>query len=104
MEGRLRRREPTVTLTQVALAISEHAWSLTWTPVGCTVVGTLSWFTRRVFKSRSAESLDRTLAGSVEVKGLSRSLRQEGVPDAERHQLIIEVWRRNLDLHDPPST
>lgn len=50
------------------------------------------------------ESLDHTAAESVEVKDLSRSLRQEGVPDAQRHKLIIEVWRRNLDLDDPART
>jgi hypothetical protein len=38
------------------------------------------------------------LPGSVAVKGLSRSLRQEGAPYVEVHKLIIAVWRRNLDL------
>jgi hypothetical protein len=62
------------------------------------------WIVRSVPKSRIAESLDRAVAGSVEVKGLSRSLRQEGVSDAERQKLVIGVWRKNLDLRDPPAT
>jgi hypothetical protein len=81
--------------TQVALVLDGLVWS-SW------LAYLLGWILRSVPKSRIAESLDRTVAGSVEVKGMSRSLRQDGVPDADRHQLIIEVWRRNLDLGDPP--
>lgn len=75
---------------------------------GAFCVGLPRWHprlvSRKAIKSRTAKSLDCTIAGSVEVKRMSRSLRQEGVPDADRHRLIIEVWRRKLDLRDPPDT
>lgn len=82
---------------QVALALNGLVWS-SW------LAYLVSLVVRRVLNGRIAESLDRTVAGSVEVMGMSRSLRREGVPDADRHQLVIEVWRRNLDLDDPPAT
>ena len=82
---------------QLAQALNGLVWS-SWLAF---LVGSL---VRRVLKSCIAESLDRTVAGSVEVKGMKRSLRQEGVPDADRQQLVTEVWRRNLDLDDPTAT
>lgn len=88
--------------SQVGLAVSEYAWPALSLIVGGSV-GTV-WRFRKRRRLRVVASLDRTAAASVEVKGLSRSLRQEGVPDAERHQLIIEVWRRNLELDDPPPS
>lgn len=89
--------------TQVVLAFLEPIWP--YLVASLTGGGFLGWFVaRKVIKSRTGESLDRTIAGSVEVKGMSRSLRQEGVPDADRHRLAIEIWRRNLDLGDPPPT
>jgi hypothetical protein len=83
----------------VAQAILEYVWPY---PLASVVGGGgLLWYASKVLKSRTADSVDRTVAGSVEAAGVSRSLRDEGVPEADRHKLIMEVWRRNLDLRDP---
>jgi hypothetical protein len=76
-------------ILSVVQAVNEWIWS----PWLAYLVVSL---VRRIIRSRTAESLDRTIAGSVEVRVLSWSLRQEGVADGERHQLIVEVWRRTL--------
>lgn len=92
-----------MSMVQVVLAFLEPVWL--YSVASLTGGGFLGWSAaRKVSKSRTAESLGRVIAGSVEVKGMSRSLRQEGMPDADRHQLAIEIWRRNLDLGDPPDT
>jgi hypothetical protein len=63
--------------------------------------GGLFWYARKVvLKSRTADSVDRTLAGSVEAAGVSRSFRKEGVSDTDHQKVIIEVWRKHLDLPD----
>jgi hypothetical protein len=79
---------------QVAQANFGYVWPY---PLASVVGGGLIWYAPRVLKSRTADSVDRTIAGSVEAKGMSRSLRDEGVSDADRHKMIMEVWRK-LDL------
>lgn len=50
----------------VVQAVNECIWSSWLIYLAVSLV-------RRVVRSRTAESLDRTIAGSVEVKGLSRT-------------------------------
>lgn len=90
-------------LLEVGVATVQVLIGYLWPASGAFLVGALSSLVWRLRKSRAAESLDRTVAASVAVKGMSRSLRREGVPDADRHRLAIKIWRRNLDLDDPPS-
>jgi hypothetical protein len=65
--------------------------------------GMLMWVARGLRRSRTFDSLDRTVAASVEARGMSRSLRREGVPDSDRQQLIKAFWQQHHGLPDPPA-
>jgi hypothetical protein len=65
--------------------------------------GMLVWVARGPRRSRTFDSLDRTVAASTEAKGMSRSLRREGVPDRERQQLIKTLWQRHHGIPDPSA-
>ncbi|PZS15425.1 MAG: hypothetical protein DLM60_17420 [Pseudonocardiales bacterium] len=62
MAGSVLRRS----ILPVVQAVNECIWSSWLIYLAVSLV-------RRVVRSRTAESLDRTIAGSVEVKGLSRT-------------------------------
>ena len=82
----------------------EYLWPVTWLSLGGTVVTIFAWFARRLCKSRTVHSLDRTLAALIEARGMSRSLRREGVSGADREELIKAYWRQYHGLPDPPAT
>ena len=63
--------------------------------------GLLAW--KALLRSRIAGSLNRTVAARIEVGGMSASLRQEGVSDEDRQQLIKAFWQKHYGLPDPSA-
>jgi hypothetical protein len=90
-----------VWVVPVLQTIFEYVWPYPLAPV-VGGGGLLLYARRKVLQSRTATSLDRAIAGSVEAACVSRSFRKEGVSDVDHQKVIIEVWRKNLDLRDPP--
>jgi hypothetical protein len=89
-----------VWVVPVVQTIFDYVWPY---PLASVVGGGgFLWYVRKVLKSRTADSVDRTCAGSVEAAAVSRSFRKEGVSDTDHQKVIIEVWRKHLDLDDPP--
>jgi hypothetical protein len=56
------------------------------------------------FARAAPSSLDRTLAALIEARGMSRSLRREGVSGADREEQIKAYWRQYHGFPDPPAT
>jgi hypothetical protein len=85
---------------EILRALIDHLRSISLISVPA---GMLVWVARGLRRSRTFDSLDRTAAASIEARGMSRSLRREGVADIERQQLIKAFWQQHHGLPDPPA-